>query len=515
MKKSIIVILFVSFAIILPFLFVGYFPTHDGEWAVVRLADMVRILKDGQFPARFSGYLNHGYGYPLFNFTYPLPYYLGAVLKFLHFGYVDSIKVIFALTVPASGLFMFLASRKLWKSDLAGLISSLLYILLPYRIVDLYARGSIGESVAFAIFPILIWLMLKRSMFVSVIFATLILTHNIMAVLFLPVILLFALTQKSIKTFVYLFLGFGLSAFFWLPALVEKQNIALSITPIADRSLYFLKFQDLVLPKWGYGLPTETNGFGYQIGWPHFLIFIFASMAVVFLKNKKLAAALVFLILGLTSLMFPFTSIIWQSVPFLKEINYPWTLLAPIGFLLTLLSGILAEKKVFGFISIILVFFAAIFVLPNARPEKYINKGDGYYVSNDATTTSSDELMPVWVKSKPTERFDKKIEIVEGKGQIDGMLFDSKVVNFKAILASDSKITVNTVYYPGWQFIDNGVKIPISYKNFRGLISLDLSKGEHSIVGKISDTPLRFWSNVISVISLLGLLLYGIYKKKS
>lgn len=81
---------------IIPYFHPGYFPTHDGEWAVVRLTDMFRTLRDFQFPARYSGNLNFGYGYPLFNFTYPLPYYLGVIFHLLGFGFVNTVKILFA-----------------------------------------------------------------------------------------------------------------------------------------------------------------------------------------------------------------------------------------------------------------------------------------------------------------------------------------------------------------------------------------------------------------------------------
>ena len=71
-----------SVPLILPYFKSGFFPTHDGEWAVVRLAEMYREIKDFQFPARFSGYLNFEYGYPLFNFAYPMPYYFGLIFIF-------------------------------------------------------------------------------------------------------------------------------------------------------------------------------------------------------------------------------------------------------------------------------------------------------------------------------------------------------------------------------------------------------------------------------------------------
>jgi len=51
-------------------------------------------------------------------------------------------------------------------------------------------------------------------------------------------------------------------------------------------------------------------------------------------------------------------------------------------------------------------------------PSTILIKGDGYYLTNNATTTSSAELMPLWVKKDPFMRWEKKTEIVEGIGEI-------------------------------------------------------------------------------------------------
>ena len=154
---------------------------------------MFREIRDLQIPPRYSGNLNFGYGYPLFNFAYPLPYYVGVFIHFLGFGFVDTVKLLFALTIPVSAFFMFLAAKNIWKNNYAGIISSVLYLYFSYRLVDLFVRGSIGESFGFAIFPI-IFLCLsklinnpKRVIFMIIgafSFAAIILSHNIMAVLF-------------------------------------------------------------------------------------------------------------------------------------------------------------------------------------------------------------------------------------------------------------------------------------------------------------------------------------------
>lgn len=504
MKKLILFIILISLPVILPFVHPGFFPTHDGEWSIVRLADMGRTLRDGQIPARLSGYLNHGYGYPLFNFAYPFPYYLGSLVKLFRFGLVDSIKIIFAATVPLSAVFMFLAAKKLWENNLAGIICAVLYAYLPYRIVDLYARGSIGESVALIFFPLLIWAVTsQKNVLSALVFALLILTHNIMAVLFAPIVVGFVVLRKG--SWLFLVLGLGLAAFFWVPALAEKANVTLAITPIADRSLYFVKPEQLILPNWGYGMPTDRiGGFSYQLGLPHALALLLAVISVYWIKkDRKLLVFLVFSSLVMILLMFPFTSIIWQKTPLLREINYPWTLLAPLGFIMSLLAGSLTKFNVGKTIGISLAVGAILLALPHANPAEYFNKGDAYYSTNDATTTSSDELMPLWVKKKPTERPAQKVDIISGFGDISNVSSNSRKLAFNSNSSTPLKLKINTIYYPGWQFKEGNKNLIIDFNNDEGLMMLDLPQGSHLVIGELHETPLRLVSNLISLASLL------------
>ena len=450
--------LLISAPIILPFFHTGYFPTHDGEWAVVRLADMFRMLRDFQIPARYSGELNFGYGYPLFNFAYPFPYYLGIAIHFLGFGFVNTIKIIFAGSVIFSAFFMFLASRNLWKNTWAGIISAIMYIYLPYRMVDLYVRGSIGESLSFALFPLLFYLsvkLIKKSsvlLISSIAFVTgaLIMTHNIMAVLFMPIFIVFSLSQiilkkrRAIKPFVIsIVLSFGLSAFFWVPAIFEKSNILLSQTPIADRSLYFATLKQFIFPKWGYGVPTDPAGFSYQLGLAHLAAFAFAILSLLFslIKNKrylkehfmKITSILTIITVFFVFLLFKPSDFLWRNIPFLSEINYPWITLGILGFLVSLLAGSLLKHTLGKYVAVSLVIISVFTVLPYAKPEYYFNKGDDYYLTNDATTTSSNELMPLWVKKFTFQRPAKKVEIAEGAGTVSNTSYNSKKIIFDVL----------------------------------------------------------------------------------
>jgi hypothetical protein len=102
----------------------GFYTSHDGEHQVVRLWQFHQGLLDGQFPPRWAGSLLNGFGYPLFVFTYRLPFWIGEVFYRLGFTLTDSIKIVFILTYILSGVTMYLFASDLWKSKTAGLITS-------------------------------------------------------------------------------------------------------------------------------------------------------------------------------------------------------------------------------------------------------------------------------------------------------------------------------------------------------------------------------------------------------
>ncbi|CAN5181777.1 hypothetical protein BH09PAT1_BH09PAT1_3590 [soil metagenome] len=518
-----VIICVFSLPLILSFFHKGYFPSHDGEWAVVRLSDMYRELKDGQIPPRFSGNLNFSYGYPLFEFAYPLPYILGLPFFLFHVGLVNSIKILFALSVPMAGLSMYVAVKELWKTKNGALVSSILYMYLPYRLVDLYARGSLGESIASILFPLILYCMKRLSqrrslatvILLGVAFASLILSHNIMAVLFGIVLLsyfifLFFTEKRSlyIQIFVGLALGIGLSAFFWLPALVEKNTIFLSKIPIADRDLYYVSLPKLLLSPWGYGTPTESNPFTYQVGWGHLLVV--GALLILFIQNyvKKIkVGGEVWLFIGLACLfvimMFPISRPLW-TLPLLKEINYPWTLLFPLGFLLSLLGGYLPGKGraydvLAGGIALISIFT----VITLARPQLYVDRGDGFYFTNDATTTSSNELMPLTVQTIASARPLQKVFLRSGQGSVQLVLNKSQKQIFTAHLSGPSVIRLDTIYFPGWHWYTNGKELPISYDNPEGVMESQLPAGDYTIIAQLKSTPARIFANSLTILSLL------------
>ena len=269
-----------------------------------------------------------------------------------------------------------------------------------------------------------------------------------MSVYFLPTLVAFVVVRilierrwDTLQTFLLsLVLGIGLASFFWLPALFEKNNILLSVVPIADRASNFVTLDQIVIPSWGYGTPGVKDGFSYQLGIPQLLVILISLVLVAlsFFKRKTIQTpvykyATIFLFIFLTAfiLMFSFTLPIWKVVPLLKEINYPWTLLAPLGFVSSMLVGFLViENRTLKYLAVALAILSIILVFPHAKPKEYVERNADFYLTNEATTTSSHELMPLWVKKIPDTHVSNKVDVISGDAKVSNITFTIKMVPY-------------------------------------------------------------------------------------
>ena len=76
----------------------GFFSMYD-DMQVIRLQQMDKCVKDGQIPCRWAPDLGYGYGYPLYQYYAPLPYYVMETFHLLGFSLINSVKIGFILTI--------------------------------------------------------------------------------------------------------------------------------------------------------------------------------------------------------------------------------------------------------------------------------------------------------------------------------------------------------------------------------------------------------------------------------
>jgi hypothetical protein len=316
--------------------------------------------------------------------------------------------------------------------------------------------------------------------------------------LFLLVILLyFALhvfESKNRKELLYrytvtLAIGLGLSSFFWFPAAYDLRYTVFFKTQVSNWSSYFADFGLIGLS-------------------PVFIIF-FTFVFLITGKIKKSKLTVLFLTIGLIAIFFS-TSIsasLWHVLP-VSFIQFPFRLLSLailcVSYLSAFVVSALSGKKKIMLVVIIFVlgaFSAASYLTVN----KYQYFPDSFYSTNQDTTTVSNEYMPVWVKQIPVSMSGSKITVIKGQASIEDLFTNGNKATFSLSSSQSSTLLFNTIYFPGWKVFIDGNEVPLSLSNDRGLIQFDVNKGKHLININFSETPLRLFSDFLSIISLVAL----------
>lgn len=114
-------------------------------------------LKRGAFPPRWLHGAFGGLGAPSFYYYPPLAFYGTAVVAFFSESKLAYSHIAawggFYMTL-ASGLTMFAWLRR-QTGDIVALAAAVAYILAPYHQSDYFVRGSMGETVAYVVLPLL------------------------------------------------------------------------------------------------------------------------------------------------------------------------------------------------------------------------------------------------------------------------------------------------------------------------------------------------------------------------
>lgn len=532
----------------------GFFPHHD-DLQAMRQLQMDKCVKDLQIPCRWVPDMGYGFGFPLFNYYPPLPYYIGEVFHLIGFSFLDTVKVLFILAILLSGFSMYIFAKEFF-GKLGGLVSASFYIYAPYHAVDVYVRGAMNESWAFVFFPLILWSIYKlitteKSIFVlflSLFTAFLAISHLPTLMIFAPgAILWTALNLLFVKRWASLpelitsgVLSLALSAFFVLPVVFEQKFAHTETLFIGyfNYLAHFLNLNQLFLQRyWGYGEsvlgPVDTMSF--SIGHLHWIGTIFAFLFAFLIRKKSPQISIIIVFFFLWTYFYTFLAHqragpIWEVITPLAWLQFPWRFLALTMVGTSFLAGailILAQNLTKNFrILIAGAIIAAVIILnfqfftwrefyPDLTDEK---KFSGKLWQLQQTAGIFDYL-PKQLKLPPADPPDGDAKIILGDGtfvkvkkQSNLQIYDVKVNS------STAEFQINTFYFPGWKVFANEkeVKIDAYRDKINGTMIVDLQKGEHQVVAKFSETNVRLISDIISAVSWLVLLIafgYFVLKK--
>ncbi len=504
-----------------PYFKPGLPKTDDSVSMVLRSSGFHQSFLDGHIPVRWIQRLNENYGYPVTNFLYPLPFYLAEPLNILGFSSLQSIKIIFVLSTVISTLTMYWWTKSKTKTRPAFL-AALVYTYSSYRFIDLFQRGSIGESVAFSILPLIFLFIDKYTQskkftqltLSSICFGLLITAHNTLALIFSPIIALYfiiqlkplksSINQKLIYFSTWLTLSISLSAFFWLPALFDLQYTRSSLIQIAQVEDFFAS-------------PIQLLN---QIGLLSLVI-----IAISLVKVKSLTSRF-FVIVSIVSILIQVSifSPIWHILPLEKLVQFPIRFNAVLVFATAYLTGQITSLKKNRYhlfltsIAIIAIVLSSYFSLYNTFKVQSDQFPQGYFEANFDTSTNQKEFTPKYVKTDPTTFAPTPFTIDDPlqTHQIITTNISTQEKYLQIKLINDIDITFNTHYFPGWKLYIDGNPTTNYQTTQAGTIKLNLpsSKRQDKLTEvKLvwEETPLRNFANYLSLTAALLLFFYLTY----
>lgn len=546
---------------------------HD-DTQPARVYEMARALSYGQFPVRMVSDLGYGYGYPLFNFYAPLPYYVGAIFNLSGFDAIVSTKLMFLVGIVLSGVTMFFL---IWKAvgSFAGLVCAVLYMYAPYHAVNIYVRGAVGEYYAYGFIPlfvlgiytIMVWsnnhtkvaggpinklrlVVFEKELKFGIVlgsigFSGILLSHNILgmiiAYIMFGLILIYFITsyiRRTAKLKLFLLtvtvcLGIGLSSFFILPAGLESKytRVPSLIERGSDFRNHFVYIDQLWDSPWGYGgsAPGREDGLSYKIGKLYLIFGTTALLLLLFDFRRKTVSRVYallyfsFIVTATSSvyLMLESSKTIWGIIPGFSFIQYPWRFLN-----ITIFSLVVVTSYIFKFFrsSYITAIGAAMVIATLLYNVKYFKPSEYLPLIPDDYTSGinlrykiskiSDEYLPPELETPKS-----KNEVVwQGIPQEDGMKLDiiSETPVFKRYQLKAEKqteITTNIAYFPGWHARLDDHLVAVSDDN--GHLKVSIPSGMHTLDIVLGNTPIRSVSNAISLFSFFLLVYVSLFSDKN
>lgn len=393
------------------------------------------------------------------------------------------------------------------------------------------------------------------------------LAHNILSVIFIPLLFFFIIffNHKSKLSkwlpFTSLLLGVLLASFFWLPAFVEKTALNLEeLTEGVTMNMghynfhnHFIEFNELI--------HIDTSRYFDQV--PKFLsylgmLIILTSLLFIFKRgtdknNKKI---LLFWMVVLFVGVFMSTSssvFIWESIPALKLFQYPGRWLSIVSLAIGLSAGVVINVFKGRSLKIVCLIFSAVYIFMaigytwpaeyyptkedhNYKPAEsllsqmvYVAYGDNFYDDINRINLYSVEpsTIPKGVNI-PTLQLLRSAMVVDDTrkiqaGQEINLPIFPKIEKTEEITITESEIKsteyrikvradqagsliINTLYFPGWQVWLDGQPFPkeqIIFHDKLKTMGITIPQGDHQIIVKFVDTPIRIAGKIISILTLI------------
>lgn len=521
--------------------------SHDSIAHMARMYAYAEGLKDGIFPVLWARRMFWGIGSPVLMLNYQMPYYFAMMWHAIGLNFDDSFKTVLSLSHIFSGIFMYLALRNRYKA-LPSFVGAVLYLLSPYRFLNIYIRGAMGEVVA-AMFPPIILAGLWRKSFTlqTIGWAGLFLSHPVGSALYSGLFLGYTVLANGLRE-----IGNTLKKFF-LPYLLALMIAAFNILPTLALTKYtyynpansntlrnFPTFRQLAYSPWGYGFSTEDDQdqMSFQIG---IMQWVLAGLvlAVIVWKRKdnketwELKYYTFVFVVAILLMLQKIATPVYVHLGLGKIIDYPWRILMIFSFMAAVCAPqiikLLRTRSAQVGLAVLLIAGAVYtnrnhirinLVWPWPSDSFQHGTGDAYgeYAARGRETREGSEFYDI-------------AEFTAGAGKIQVVKDISNETKIVIETNESGVVRLNMMYFPGWVVRINGGIVDVDtskslsstksqcfvtqrvakHIDDSGLIACHVNNGTTEIDAKYEALPVQRSGNLITL-SGIGILLWQIFR---
>ena len=352
----------------------------DGEYHLLRVYVFEAAFRSGQWLPRWTPDLFLGFGYPIFNFYAPGTYYAALVLRALGMDVFGTVQALGAIATCAGAAGAYSLTRALFGGVWPGLVAAVAYAYAPYPfITNLLVRADLAEALGLALLP---WALLAawrtgrtptawRAVQLALAVGAVVLTHNLTALAALPMagaVGLFAALSGPRAVWrralahvaAGLSLALALTAFFWLPAMVEQRHVQIEVAlgggHKSPRSWLIDPLGATEQTSHPKNPQTASGPFDLHLSYPYdlnyppkpslgqgALFLASAGIIVATTAQRRRGAGTALFLLGGTLFLWLLTTTwsgwAWDSVPLMAFLQFSWRLYGPLGLGIGLTAG--------------------------------------------------------------------------------------------------------------------------------------------------------------------------------